>query len=349
MTDDLSFEITHRSMWFFSKDLFGEPQNYIKKSIIYFCIYFAWVFTPILAIFLFPNTTFSLSYILFLMLNWLLATVVSIYKSRIKITDKYFVDENNNLVITRQYSGNKSLTKTIMAEDIKGFKLYQLNKINPRTKILAIDTTQGDFVLDFYSQDIQKLHEFLLKYYPNTENNGFFRNIEAGIKRFNIFCVLIICIIIMGFIYSYTKTLYNNENQMDNSRILNEKIHLISPKLRVYLRDIGEEFDRNWDKTIIQSYDDKKYTTTVVFTINKNGLIDEKRIVSKSNNDSLDDSVSYALKNINKVDVPPNDYNGEQIYITFNYDNKNEYANAYVKYPDMKNKESVGQTLPDNN
>ena len=123
---------------------------------------------------------------------------------------------------------------------------------------------------------------------------------------------------------------FKKDDKFANLPVLNKSFNTISPVLRDYLTAIGEEFNRKWDKSMIQPEGDKTYATTVVFTINKEGLLDVKRIVQKSHNDSLDNSVSLALTNMNSVEIPPDDYKGEKIYITFNYD-KNK--NSYIKYP----------------
>jgi hypothetical protein len=125
---------------------------------------------------------------------------------------------------------------------------------------------------------------------------------------------------------------FKKDDKFANLPVLNKNLSYISPVLKDYLSEIGKEFDRKWDKSIIQPEEDKNYTTTVVFTINKEGLMDVKRIAQKSHNDSLDNSVSLALTNMNSVEIPPDDYKGEKIYITFNYD-KNK--NTYIKYPQV--------------
>ena len=125
---------------------------------------------------------------------------------------------------------------------------------------------------------------------------------------------------------------FKKDDKLANLPVLNKSLGSISPVLREYLGYIGKEFDRKWDKSMIQPEGDKSYVTTVVFTINKEGLMDVKRIAQKSHNDSLDNSVSLALTNMGSVDIPPDDYKGEKIYITFNYD-KNK--NSYIKYPQV--------------
>lgn len=124
---------------------------------------------------------------------------------------------------------------------------------------------------------------------------------------------------------------FKKEDPLANLPVLNYSFRTISPVLREYLKEIGNEFDRKWDKAMIKPNSAKKlYTTLVVFTVNKDGILDVKRIEKKSNNDSLDDSVAMALTNVNSFQIPPDDYKGEKIYITFNCDDHN---NTYIKYP----------------
>ena len=127
---------------------------------------------------------------------------------------------------------------------------------------------------------------------------------------------------------------FKKKDTLANLPVLNNHFREISPVLRDYLRDIGNEFDRKWDKTMIQAKDNKSFTTLVVFTVDKEGILNVKRIVNKSHNDSLDDSVSLALTNFNSFQIPPEDYKGEKIYIAFNCD---EQGNTSIKYPQNAN------------
>lgn len=123
---------------------------------------------------------------------------------------------------------------------------------------------------------------------------------------------------------------FKSEDPLANLPVLNSSFSSISPVLRNYLGYLGKEFDSKWNKNMIQSDGSKLYTTTVVFTINKEGLLNVKRIISKSDNESLDNSVSLALTNVTNVDVPPDDYKGEKVYITFNCDKD---KSTFIKYP----------------
>ncbi len=126
---------------------------------------------------------------------------------------------------------------------------------------------------------------------------------------------------------------YKKEDSLANLPILNSRLNSISPVLREYLGYLGKEFDRKWDKNMIKTPENKPYSVTVVFTIDKEGVMPIKRIVTSSNNQSLDNSVSLALTNVGNVEIPPEDYKGERIYISFNVD---ESKGAYIKYPVKK-------------
>ncbi len=98
-----------------------------------------------------------------------------------------------------------------------------------------------------------------------------------------------------------------------NLPILNERISSISPKLREYLQNVGGEFTRKWNPAIVSGAGECK----IEFVINKEGVLTTKRIIASSHNESLDDSVLLALSNINNLDIPPEDYKGERIFIAF--------------------------------
>lgn len=119
---------------------------------------------------------------------------------------------------------------------------------------------------------------------------------------------------------------FKAKDPLANLPLLNERFRSISPVLREYLIDIGGEFDRKWDKSIVAGNGEAK----VEFTIDKEGNISSKRIVTSSHNQSLDNSVLLALSNLTNFDVPPDDYKGERIYISFKV-NKN--GDSHVIYP----------------
>ena len=95
--------------------------------------------------------------------------------------------------------------------------------------------------------------------------------------------------------------------------ILNQNFGSISPLLREYLVNIGSEFNRKWNSALVKGSGECK----IEFTINKEGGLETKHIVASTKNESLDDSVLLALSNINSFDVPPDDYKGERIFLSF--------------------------------
>lgn len=106
---------------------------------------------------------------------------------------------------------------------------------------------------------------------------------------------------------------YRKEDPLANLPLLNLRFRMISPVLREYLVNIGGEFNRKWDTTIINGTGECK----VEFTVDKEGNLASKRIVATSHNESLDNSVLLVLSKLNSFDVPPDDYKGERVYITF--------------------------------
>jgi TonB family protein len=111
-----------------------------------------------------------------------------------------------------------------------------------------------------------------------------------------------------------------------NLPVLNARFNTISPVLREYLINIGSEFNRKWDTSIINGSGECK----VEFTVNKEGNLVYKKIVQSSHNESLDNSVLLALSAVNSFDVPPDDYKGEKVLILFKI---NPDRNSFVKFP----------------
>ena len=106
---------------------------------------------------------------------------------------------------------------------------------------------------------------------------------------------------------------HKKKDPLANLPLLNERFRTISPDLREYLVDIGGEFDRNWDRKIVSGSGECK----VQFTIDKEGNLASKRIVQSSHVDSFDNSVLLALSKVNGFNMPPDDYKGERVYISF--------------------------------
>lgn len=119
---------------------------------------------------------------------------------------------------------------------------------------------------------------------------------------------------------------YKSKDPFSNLPLLNSKFKTISPILRKYLVDIGKEFENKWDRSIIDGSGECK----VQFTIDKEGNVSSKRIVATSHNDSIDNSVLLVLSKINNFQIPPDDYKGERIYISFKV---NENGDSQVVYP----------------
>lgn len=111
----------------------------------------------------------------------------------------------------------------------------------------------------------------------------------------------------------------------DSLPLLNESFGTISMELHNYLVRIGEEFNYSWTKSMLKGVGECK----IQFTINKDGIINNKKILYKSNNETLDDSVLLVLSRMTNLEVPPEDYKGERIILSFKV---TENANK-VYYP----------------
>ena len=119
---------------------------------------------------------------------------------------------------------------------------------------------------------------------------------------------------------------YRKEDPTLNLPILNKNLGRISPVLREYLINVGAEFNRLWDVKLVDGQGECK----VEFVINKEGNLSSKKIVVRSHNESLDDSVLLLLSKLNSFDIPTDDYKGERIIISFKVD-KNKTNKVY--YP----------------
>ena len=120
-------------------------------------------------------------------------------------------------------------------------------------------------------------------------------------------------------------TTNNQQFLVDNLPLLNKTFSNISMNLHNYLVRTGEEFSSVWQTSLIQGTGECK----IQFTINKDGIIDNKKIISKSNNETLDDSVLLVLSKMANLEPPPEDYKGERIILSFK---ASESANK-VYYP----------------
>lgn len=113
--------------------------------------------------------------------------------------------------------------------------------------------------------------------------------------------------------------------------LLNEYFSTISTDLRGYLVQIGEEFSTQWNANLVEGAGECK----IQFTVNKDGIIENKKMIAKSRNESLDNSVLLLLSQITNLNLPPNDYKGERIILAFKVD---ERSGSKVYYPQYKRK-----------
>lgn len=115
--------------------------------------------------------------------------------------------------------------------------------------------------------------------------------------------------------------------------LLNSYFSSISSNLRTYLVNTGEEFSHQWNPNVV----DGSGECRIQFTINRDGVIDNKKMVLKSRNDTLDDSVLLLLSKITNLDVPPADYKGERIILAFKVDPE---KGSKVYYPVFASKKA---------
>lgn len=113
--------------------------------------------------------------------------------------------------------------------------------------------------------------------------------------------------------------------------LLNDTFGSISNDMRTYLVNIGEDFSTMWNPNTV----DGSGECVIQFTINKDGIMEKKKMVVKSRNESLDDSVLILLSKITNFEVPPAEYKGERIMLAFKVDPKN---GSKVYYPTSKKK-----------
>ncbi len=99
-----------------------------------------------------------------------------------------------------------------------------------------------------------------------------------------------------------------------NTPIINRYLSSLSSSMNAYLREIGNDFSAVWMPSMVQGSGECR----IIFTVNKDGIIDNKKLYVKSRNTSLDDSVLLVLSKVTSFDVPPADYKGERIILAFN-------------------------------
>ena len=121
--------------------------------------------------------------------------------------------------------------------------------------------------------------------------------------------------------------LYQTKKGGSSLPILNKNFSTISPVLRQYLVNIGKIMNMKWVSHSIEG----KAECKIEFTLNKMGGLETKKIISKSYNEDLDNSVSLLLSNITAFDIPPADYKGERIIMAFSVDSAKGTRKVY--YP----------------
>lgn len=113
--------------------------------------------------------------------------------------------------------------------------------------------------------------------------------------------------------------------------LLNAYFSTISTDMRSYLVQIGEEFSSKWNANLVDGVGECR----IQFTVNKDGIIENKKMINQSRNESLDNSVLLLLSQITNLNLPPEDYKGERIILAFKIDDKN---GSKVYYPQFKKK-----------
>ena len=97
---------------------------------------------------------------------------------------------------------------------------------------------------------------------------------------------------------------------------LNVKMEQISPEMRTYL-------DKEVMPTLKKWFRDGKpvekgWKSIVSFRIDKDGNVHDKNYLFLDDT-WINSGVEYALMKLNKVSVPPKEYNGELIFVTFEH------------------------------
>ena len=119
---------------------------------------------------------------------------------------------------------------------------------------------------------------------------------------------------------------YGSASSKNSLPLLNNKLSELSPDMKRYMVSVGNDFSKNWTKNLISG----EGLCKIEFTINKDGTINKSKIVEKSENESLNDSVSMVLTRVTNVDAPPADYHGERIRLAFQV---NSSGNFKIYYP----------------
>lgn len=110
---------------------------------------------------------------------------------------------------------------------------------------------------------------------------------------------------------------YGNASSKNSLPLLNNKLGSLSPEMKRYMVSVGNDFSKGWSKNLISG----DGICTIEFTVNKDGTINKSKIVEKSENETLNDSVSMVLTRVTNVDAPPEEYKGERIHLAFEVKN----------------------------
>ena len=119
---------------------------------------------------------------------------------------------------------------------------------------------------------------------------------------------------------------YGSANSKASLPLLNNSLGNLSPDMKKYMISVGHDFSTNWtNKNLVQG----EGICKIEFTINKDGTINKSKIIEKSENESLNDSVSMVLSRVTNVDAPPSDYRGERIHLSFQVGSNGKFKIYY--------------------
>jgi len=119
---------------------------------------------------------------------------------------------------------------------------------------------------------------------------------------------------------------YGSSSQKSSLPLLNNNLGNLSPEMKKYMISVGHDFSTNWtNKNLVQG----EGICKIEFTINKDGTINKSKIIEKSENESLNDSVSMVLTRVSNVDAPPSDYKGERIHLSFQVGSNGKFKIYY--------------------
>lgn len=114
-----------------------------------------------------------------------------------------------------------------------------------------------------------------------------------------------------------------------NLPVLNKYMSSLSPDLKDYLKTVGNFISRKWDSDMVNGSGE----CYAEFTIDKEGNFISRGIIKTSENETMNDSVHLLLDKVTSFDLPPDDYKGERIIISFK---KDANGTRKVSYPTVK-------------